>query len=515
MKPIYILTQILIICLSGCSKESSIKKPYKEEVNIQKQKISTDVDESIIIGNKIIQFCDNDSIVAHAYANRGSAYSNKGNYIQAFNDVFKAKEMFNIKQHNLSHIVYNNISLSNIYKRIGLTDRAIMELNETLEFIKKNDSNNYLLIATVYMAEGNVLVSLSKPEASLLLFNKAEKYLKMINGDKLLDKKKRLLAINYSDISNVYLAKNNYLKAEFFINKAKDILENNDEFNTDYINTLTLAEIFAGTKRENEAIKLLLPLKSNVNIEPVFKQFIHELLSQSYINIGNYQASEKEKEEAEKIQTTFNNQKIEGIKEAYRYIEDQLYENELKQNRFKIFICILIITFLTTIFILARIYAKKIKIEKNAYNALIASIDNNTKKPKVKIEDKEEIEYSSSELLLLEKLKKFEEDKGFLIKNLTLAVMAVELNTNTYYLSEIINKSKSKNLNTYINELRINYIVKELYERPELLAYKISYIADLAGFNSHNSFSIIFKKITNISPSVFIESRRKDNLENS
>ena len=54
----------------------------------------------------------------------------------------------------------------------------------------------------------------------------------------------------------------------------------------------------------------------------------------------------------------------------------------------------------------------------------------------------------------------------FLNKDMSLALLASHLETNTKYLSEVINKYKGKNFNVYINELRINYIVSKLKTNP-------------------------------------------------
>ena len=167
-----------------------------------------------------------------------------------------------------------------------------------------------------------------------------------------------------------------------------------------------------------------------------------------------------------------------------------------------------------------RSYKRKLKKEKEYYQKIIESIEStNHDIPKVKFSKEisnENIkqEFTKTEQQIIEKLHKFETKKRFLKKDLTLAVLAVELNTNASYLSDIINRAKNKNFNTYINELRIDYIIKEIYNNSNLLNYKISYLADISGFNSHNTFALVFKKITNLSPSTYIEQRRKEIEEN-
>jgi len=118
-----------------------------------------------------------------------------------------------------------------------------------------------------------------------------------------------------------------------------------------------------------------------------------------------------------------------------------------------------------------------------------------------------------TEDLLLIKLDKFEAGKKYLSNDISLAQMAALFETNTKYLSEVINKYKGKNVNLYINELRINYIVEKLKSDPKYLNYKVSYLAEECGFSSHSSFSAVFKNITGITPNVFITFLSKD-LEN-
>src|SRR5690606_7096277 len=56
---------------------------------------------------------------------------------------------------------------------------------------------------------------------------------------------------------------------------------------------------------------------------------------------------------------------------------------------------------------------------------------------------------------ILLKLEKFENSTKFTNHKLTISTLAVQMNTNTTYLSEVINNHKGKNFNSYINDLRI------------------------------------------------------------
>lgn len=110
----------------------------------------------------------------------------------------------------------------------------------------------------------------------------------------------------------------------------------------------------------------------------------------------------------------------------------------------------------------------------------------------------------STEEQLIRGLAEFERSQKFLNNDMSLAQLAAILDTNTKYLSEFINLHKGKNFNTYINELRIEYIMQKLKSNPTYLNYKVSYLAEESGFSSHSNFTTVFKAIAGISPTKFI-----------
>ncbi len=121
------------------------------------------------------------------------------------------------------------------------------------------------------------------------------------------------------------------------------------------------------------------------------------------------------------------------------------------------------------------------------------------KKTKKRILIPEETERS-----LLLKLNKFEKSNKYLSKDMSLAVLAGQFETNTKYLSEIINRHYNDNFNTFINKLRINYIIEKLKSDPNYSNYKISYLAEESGYASHSSFATVFKSVVGMSPATFI-----------
>lgn len=110
-----------------------------------------------------------------------------------------------------------------------------------------------------------------------------------------------------------------------------------------------------------------------------------------------------------------------------------------------------------------------------------------------------------TETLLLLKLQDFEKTTDYIRPDISLQSLAKKLDTNTKYLSEIINKHKQKNFNTYINELRINYITGKLKEHTVYRNYKIKYLAEESGFSTHSAFAAAFKAVNGLSPAHYIQ----------
>lgn len=129
------------------------------------------------------------------------------------------------------------------------------------------------------------------------------------------------------------------------------------------------------------------------------------------------------------------------------------------------------------------------------------------------MDSERELMPEATRLELLDKLKQFEASTDFTDRSISIAMLAARMKTNTKYLSHVINNDKQKDFNTYINSLRVNYVISRMNTDPQYLKYKISYMAEDAGFSSHGKFTTVFKNITGLSPSMFIEHLKKEQLK--
>ncbi|WP_299712892.1 AraC family transcriptional regulator [uncultured Tenacibaculum sp.] len=171
-------------------------------------------------------------------------------------------------------------------------------------------------------------------------------------------------------------------------------------------------------------------------------------------------------------------------------------------------------------------FLRKNYILRRRFQSIIQDIDRN-EQPKMadKIKEKEEptkeqettaqkpqktagISKDLTEKILLG-LDKFEKSQRFTKKKYTLNSLAKELNTNSTYLSKVINLEKGTNFSNYLNNLKIDYAINRLTKDSKFRSYTIKAISEESGFNNQLTFSIAFNKKTKLQPSYFIKQLEK------
>lgn len=162
-------------------------------------------------------------------------------------------------------------------------------------------------------------------------------------------------------------------------------------------------------------------------------------------------------------------------------------------------------------------YRKKQKKEYQRFQEIIEQLNNNNRSvlsEKKSFSEEEKVEKfripEETEQKIMEGLQHFEKSTKFLSSNFALADLASEVGINTKYLSYVLKKRYGKDFNSYINELRINYIIGKLQTDKEYQLYKLSFLAEECGFSSHSKFSSVFKTVTGITPTIFIDYLKKE-----
>lgn len=144
---------------------------------------------------------------------------------------------------------------------------------------------------------------------------------------------------------------------------------------------------------------------------------------------------------------------------------------------------------------------------KKRFDALVKAQDSSVKKI-AKPTTKSPL---SSEVIddIMNKLERFEVQQKFLNGGVSLQSVAKQFNTNSSYLSKVVNLYKDKNFSQYLNDLRIDYAVKELTGNSKFRRYTIKAIAQDVGFGNSQSFSKAFHSKTGLQPSYFIRKLNK------
>ena len=190
-----------------------------------------------------------------------------------------------------------------------------------------------------------------------------------------------------------------------------------------------------------------------------------------------------------------------------------------KANSWGIFFIILLL--LSTVFLAIILYKKyqKEKIILQKYALLQKKLQNQdyileNRFSNDNIQDRKTVHVAETlKKILLEKLKKFEENKDFNQKGLTIQKLAAQLETNSIYLSQVIKEYRGMTFNKYVTNLRIRNITYLLYEKRIYLNYTIESLAKECGIASRQNFSDLFYEINGIRPTDFIRKRKKQ-LEN-
>lgn len=438
------------------------------------------------------------------------------NFAKSTEMLFKAKEIAeNANDTHLKAKIYG--SIANQYSFLNFTEKikpyldlSKKEVTQLPDGFEKN-----FLIARLFIEYGNLDADQSQFDSAKKNYQNALKSLRKNGSPTKKDVFQYRRAFYNIGVSYLHLKQND--SAEYFLNKALKIQDSeNKEFK--YFIYNTLGKVYANKNEHQRAVDSLEIALAEKNFkDDRLKADVYKQLIASYKNLN---LPEKYIEYSEKLLALDPNVKENNLKAIHTAVNEEqksflgIISVKNNYNKLLLLSCLAIIILggICILFI-----NNKRKQERLKYQNFILNLE---KKPSIEVSPSEikTTEKSSpniptiAENMILEKLEKFEASTKFTNPKLSVASLAVLFKTNPTYLSETIKKHKEKNFNNYINELRINYICKEILEKKEFLNFKISYLAEHAGFSSHSTFTTVFKMLTGISPSTFLrEAEKKHN----
>ncbi|GEM_PF-428548 len=367
----------------------------------------------------------------------------------------------------------------NVYQELSYYSKNEQKITEAITNLKKGNlyfekisdvqSKNFLLATNMELLGSNFF-SLKQIDSSLYYYNKGLEHLNRINF-----KESPLTGFIYNGLGEIYLYLGMYEKAIDYLHKAYILGEESDFFALKEKNYLILMRYYKQTGNQKE-----------------------------YLTINEKYLALTSQLEIAKKNTTDT---------LIRSLNDQEKKSQKKLLLLTSIISLLIIVIVVSFYI----YHRKRKRDFLNFEKILLTQEANKKVEnqflKVQPLPSETTNMAlETEERLLKELESFEKKHLFLSENISLASLAVQFNTNTKYLSYILRKQYHKDFSTYINELKINYILEKLKKEKKYRQYKISYMASECGFSTHSKFTSVFRQIAGITPSKYIKYLQDDKL---
>lgn len=117
-----------------------------------------------------------------------------------------------------------------------------------------------------------------------------------------------------------------------------------------------------------------------------------------------------------------------------------------------------------------------------------------------KVADDNPLDKSEAKIIL----EYLEIEKPYLNTSITLQDLADETSMSKHRVSELLNSQLGASFYDIINEYRVKEVIRLINEGKHE-QHKLIHLAELAGFNSKATFNRIFKKVTNRTPSQYIQ----------
>lgn len=492
-------------------------KTYNE---IQQVLLCTDIDRAIYQSEYLLSISETNQQKIKTYLLKTQLFRQSGIRGEAIVSLKKADSIA-YNERDYIYLSRINGTLSTLYRENGLSGLGKIALEKGINYSQRIPESD-----DKFRFIGNTKQELAYYEMEEENYSKAISYLKegfglyeLIKGD--IDKK-FLYAINNELIAKNYLLKQQVDSAFAYLKKADLDLSTSNSSSSALRGFIYegLGKVFL-KKRDYKSALTYFNNAWNIAQESSFFDLKLQV-GRSLLHYYKETGSDKEyivfaetylklKEDEEYKRNTINNKLVHSMYEKEVLINKQ-HKRQMYYAQWGLMILSfsLLFLFFTKGSEISKFFLFKLHI-KNRPNAL--SISKEDHNQEFEEEEEGDKEYMSKDMedFILERIEVFEKQKGFLDKDISLSVLAGQFGCNHRYLSHVVNKYKQKEFTSYINELRIKYIVQCLYDNSDYLLYKISYLAEQSGFASHSRFTITFKKVLGESPSQFISRLKEEN----
>ncbi|WMC07357.1 helix-turn-helix domain-containing protein [Elizabethkingia anophelis] len=458
-------------------------------------------------------------------------YLLESNYILSLNYGHQAEEIA-LKWKNFPILTATYMYKGDAFTKLGMEREAKEYLDVSLKYNKRieNDVDRKMLLSSIYTVLGALYSGKKENDSVISSYQNALNVVEAIPTVNLTKLQRAryfyLLIFHNMNMGNSYSFYHNppqMDKAEHYFLKTLSFADSHpNEFKIAAMNVYYSVAYFYYLKKDYS--KCILYSKKLLEVEkyrknPEIRLYAYENLKESYDALDDLPQQNKYLKLYIQLSDSLSNVKKGSV---IYHSEDQATKSEGEISSLKKYLLSSIIIASVILFLIGFYFYKRNKMLKKKYFLLIDKLErtneimSNATNFDEKIEDNEvaKINISSEkEKAILKRLSAFEASEKFLRKNLTLSYMSNLFNTNPKYLSQIIRENRSQNFNSYINQLRINYISNKLYNTTLYREYKISYLAEECGYASPQVFINAFRKETGMTPSYFINELKNQKTE--
>ncbi|MCD9856269.1 helix-turn-helix domain-containing protein [Epilithonimonas sp. JDS] len=509
------LFTVILFCLLGTFHyPQKLNKNTDSLVNALDQIKFSDPEKTIKISNDLLKTDLSNKNLAYTNRALGYSYMVKGDMKQMQEYFGKAYD-FALKSDDPLCKVKVSCSVAEAYANLKLYKEAENYLSKGLDFSKdlKNTQENLMAITNIYALYGNVYHFTNQDDKAITMHHKNISISEDIKDEAFLYK---LKTYSYLGLGNAYLSKKKTDSADLYYKKGLALSLRSPQKNNLYYFYLGLADENYSLKNYPEAISYYKKVLTVEAVPEYLKADAFKKLSDIYLEMNDASQAKVFSDSAnistKKVADDNNNAVQVAVKKIYANSEEKINEQSQRVSLlYKVIYFILSLLALVTV-----LYFYNLRNQKKRYRNYLNKVSQQTNTQTETILENLSVMpaaiNSETEVEILKKLKRFEESESFRDQNMSLSVLSSRLNTNTNYLSRVINNHYGKNFNNYINDLRIDYIIKKIRQDPKYRKYKISALAADCGFASHSSFTTKFKEITGLPPSQFMDFSAKEVL---
>jgi AraC-like DNA-binding protein len=476
---------------------------------------------------RLAKTINNTEALYESYNTKGIIFSDTGDYVKSLEAYIKSRE-FAVLMKNPLYEIQSEINIGFIKKLNKDYEVALTVFTNALDFLAAADIDSvtknhfkrflYTNLTDTYLRMREIDATVSIDKAA---------YYNELGLD--ISSKTKNAYDYYTLLLNkaiIHFQQKQYKESSKLAEELKiyaETTENEKLLSTSYF---YLGKNAYYTENYAEAIENLnsfYKITQTSEIEYSNENQLHVLLSWSYFEIGAIEKSKFHHQKAKELLAITNKKNVEVItaiqdrsdlpeaRKKIKTLEEAFQRQEKNKNWLYGISIFLFIGLIASILF----YRKKVKRIRKRVEAALQKANALEQQQEKEAAKKSGASISekvtdTKAALLLEKLAQFEADQEYLSLDCSLSFVAEKLESNTSYVSNVINNYKQKSFKAYITELRIDAALVRLKNDEKLRSYTIKAIAEEFGFKRQETFSKAFKSYTGIYPSQYLKKLRAD-----